>query len=62
MNHESPGIFENDYNKNDLYQVENMSLEETKETFDWRKRAFNYESSYVIENRNDVIYTYLISK
>ena len=26
-----------------------MSLNETKEIFDWRKRAFEYESSYVIE-------------
>ena len=33
-----------------------MSLEETKEKIDWRKRGFEYEkkNSYGIENRNDM--------
>ena len=33
-----------------------MSLEETKEKLDWRKRAFEYEkkNSNGIENRNDM--------
>ena len=33
-----------------------MSLEETKEKLDWRKRAFEYEkkNSYGIENWNDM--------
>ena len=30
MNHEAPEILENYYDENDLYQVENMSLEDTK--------------------------------
>ena len=31
VNHEAPNVLENDYNKNELYQVENMSLDKTKE-------------------------------
>ena len=31
VNHEAPELLESDYDKNDLYQVENMSLDETKE-------------------------------
>ena len=31
MNHEAPEILENYYDENDLYQVENTSLDETKE-------------------------------
>ena len=30
VNHEAPESLENDYYENDLYQVENMSLDETK--------------------------------
>ena len=33
-----------------------MSLEETKEKIDWRKRALEYKSSYVIENWDEIIY------
>ena len=33
-----------------------MILDETKETIEWRKRAIEYESSYVIENRAKMIY------
>ena len=31
MNHEAPECLESDYNENDLYQVENMILDENKE-------------------------------
>ena len=31
VNHEEPEFLENYYDENDLYQVENMSLDETKE-------------------------------
>ena len=31
VNHEAPGLLESDYDENYLYQVENMSLDETKE-------------------------------
>ena len=31
VNHKAPYILENDYDENDLYQMENMSLDETKE-------------------------------
>ena len=30
VNHEAPEFLENDYNDNDLYEVENKSLDETK--------------------------------
>ena len=31
VNHEAPEFLESDYDANNLYQVENMSLDETKE-------------------------------
>ena len=30
VNHEVPAFLENDYNENDLYQLENMRIDETK--------------------------------
>ena len=39
VNHEAPGFLESDYDENDLYQVENMSLDETKEKIERCKRA-----------------------
>ena len=33
-NHEAPEFLESDYDANDLYEVEKMSLEETKENLD----------------------------
>ena len=56
VNHEALKVLESDYDENDLSQVENMSLDESKEKSDWRKRALEYENSYVIENRNENIY------
>ena len=47
---------ESDYDANDLYQVENMSLDETKEKMECCKRALEYENSYVIENRDKLIH------
>ena len=35
-----------------------MSLEENKEIFEWRKRAFKYRSPNVFENWNKIIYTH----
>ena len=54
---ESPEYLDSDYNEKYLYQVWKMSLEETKEKRDWRKRAFEYEqnNSYGIENINDMM-------
>ena len=52
MNHEAPEFLESDYNDNDLYKVENMSIGDTKEKTEWRKRSLEYESLYVVENRN----------
>ena len=53
---ESPGFLESNYGETELYQVENMSLEETKEKLKWRKRAFECEHKYIyrIENQNDM--------
>ena len=34
---------DSDYDANDLYQGDKMSLEETKEKLDWRKHVFEYE-------------------
>ena len=44
-NHEAPGFMDSDYDANYLYQVENIILEETKETIDWRKRVIEYEQN-----------------
>ena len=48
---------DSDYDANDLYEVEKMSLEERKK-LDWRKRSFEYKKkdSYGIENRNDMMH------
>ena len=55
-NHEAPEFLDSDYDRNDLYEVEKMSLEEIKEKLDWRKRVFEYKkkNSYGIEIRNDM--------
>ena len=39
VNHDSLRFLENDYDENDLYQLENMSLDDTKEKKEWRKSA-----------------------
>ena len=56
VNHEAPDLLKNIYDENDLYQMENMILGETKENIYWRKRALEYQSSYLIENWNEMIY------
>ena len=50
VNHDAPEFLESAYDANDLYQVENMSLVETKAKIELRKPALEYENSYVIEN------------
>ena len=39
VNHKAPEFLGIEYNKNDLYQVENICLDETKEKIEQRKRA-----------------------
>ena len=53
VNHEAPWLLESDYDDNDLYQVENTSLDKTKEKMEWSKRALECEGSYLISNRNN---------
>ena len=55
-NHEAPEFMDSDYGANNLYEVDKMSLEETKEKLERRQRAFEDEkkNSYGIENRNDM--------
>ena len=55
-NHEAPEFLDSDYDAKHLYIVNKMSLEETKESLDCHKRAFEDEkkNSYGIENRNDM--------
>ena len=52
VNHEAPEFLESYYDENNLYQLYNMSLVDTKEKIDWPKRALEYKSSYIIENPN----------
>ena len=42
VNHEAPKLLESDYDANDLYQVGNVTLDESKEKMEWCKRAFGY--------------------
>ena len=51
---EAPEIVYSGYNENNLYQVEIISLEYTKEKLEWLKCSFEYEKkiSYGIENKN----------
>ena len=42
-NNEAPEFLDSDYDANYLCEVENMSLEDTKEKIDWRKRVFEYK-------------------
>ena len=42
-NHEAPEFLDSDYDAKDLCQVDRISLEETREKTDWRKRAFEYK-------------------
>ena len=53
---EEPEFLDSDYDAKNLYQVDKISLEDTKKKLDWRKRAFEYEqnNSYGIENQNDM--------
>ena len=39
VNHKAPEFLEINYNEKELYQVENMSLDETTEKIEWCKRA-----------------------
>ena len=45
---------ESDYDENKLYQIDNMSLDETKEKLEWRKRTVEYKqkNTYGIKNQN----------
>ena len=49
---ESHGNIESGFDQSEIYQVNNMSLEDTKEKLEWRKRAFKHElkNTYGIEN------------
>ena len=55
---ESPTFLDSDCDENDLYQVEKMILEETKDKLELRKLAFEFEqkNSYGIEERNYIIH------
>ena len=55
VNHEAPEFFRIYYDENYRYQVEHISLDETKEKLEWRKHTLEYESSYGIENRAKII-------
>ena len=53
---EASEFLDYDYDENDVYQFDEMSLEETREKLEWRKGVFEYERNNLngIENRNDV--------
>ena len=56
VNHEAPEFLEIYYDANNLYQVENISIDKTKEKMEWRKRALEYKNSHVIEYRYKLIH------
>ena len=39
---EEPEFLDSDYDAKNLYQVDKISLEDTKKKLGWRKRAFEY--------------------
>ena len=43
-NYEAPEFLDPDYDTNNLYQVDKIILEDTKENLDWRRCAFEYEN------------------
>ena len=51
---ESPENIESDFDENKIYQIENISIEDTKMKIEWRKCAFEckLKNTYGIENRN----------
>ena len=53
---EAPEFWGSNYDENKIYQIENRSLEETKEKLDWRNCAFEckLKNTYAIEIRNDM--------
>ena len=53
---EAPAYVESNFDENELYQIDNMSLDETKEKLDCRKCAFEckLKNIYGIENHNDM--------
>ena len=55
-NNKAPELMDSEYNADNLYKVDKMSLEETKEKLDWRKREFEckQKNSYGIEKLNDM--------
>ena len=55
VKHEAPEFLESDYNKCLRVLERNIIRDETKK-MEWRKRALEYESSYLIENRAKMIY------
>ena len=54
---EAPEHINLNFDENGIYQIDNTSIEETKEKLERHKGAFECElkSTYVIENRNDMI-------
>ena len=55
---EAPEFFDSDCDEKNLYQVEKISLEETKGKLEWSKREFEFKQkiSHRIENKNDTIH------
>ena len=51
VNHVATEFWKNDYDDNDLYHLENINLDESKGKMELRKRVFEYENLYLIENR-----------
>ena len=55
---EVPEFSDSDCDENYLYQVEKISLEDTKEKLKWRKSVFEWKqkNSYGIEKLDEVIH------
>ena len=45
---------ETDFDESEIYQIDNMSLDDTKEKLEWCKHAFEWKikDTYEIENQN----------
>ena len=53
---EAPENIESDLDGNEIYHIENISLDGIKEKLEWHRRAFycKQENTYGIENQNDM--------
>ena len=59
---EAPELLDSDYDNNDLYHIDKMSLEETKEKLEWRKHAFEKNIKFYLGLKIEMIWRVYMKK